>query len=89
MSETTNRAVAIDTIGTHVDRLIAMVWADVSALELQSRLLDLGYYDGRVDGNPRPEVFAALAKFQRDHGLRVTGQPDPQTVRALRDSYCF
>jgi peptidoglycan hydrolase-like protein with peptidoglycan-binding domain len=71
------------------DDLQALVWADVSAAELQSRLIDLGYYDGRVDGTPGPLTLAALARFQHDHGLPVTGRPDPQTVQTLRESYCF
>jgi peptidoglycan hydrolase-like protein with peptidoglycan-binding domain len=63
--------------------------ADVSVAELQSRLFDLGYYDGDVDGTPRPQTFAALARFQHDQGLPVSGQPDPRTVATLRESYCF
>ncbi len=73
----------------HADEVVAVVWTEVSAAELQSRLFDLGYYDGRVDGEPRPQTFAALAKFQRDHGLPATGHPDTQTVQTLRESYCF
>jgi peptidoglycan hydrolase-like protein with peptidoglycan-binding domain len=73
----------------HADEVVAMVDSEVSAAELQSRLFDLGYYDGRVDGKLRPQTFAALAKFQRDHGLPVTGHPDTQTVETLRESYCF
>jgi peptidoglycan hydrolase-like protein with peptidoglycan-binding domain len=63
--------------------------ADVSVAELQSRLFDLGYYDGAVDGTPRPQTFAALARFQHDQGLPASGQADPRTVATLRESYCF
>ena len=31
----------------------------------------------------------ALKKFQSDHGLPVTGCPDPETMAALRESYCY
>ncbi len=67
---------------------VISVW-DVSAAELQSRLFDLGYYDGRVDGKSRPELFSALARFQRDHGLPVTGRTDSLTMQMLRESYCY
>lgn len=79
----------MNELSTHTDRLVALVWADASAEELQSRLFSLGYYDGRVDGTPRPQTFAALARFQHDKGLRATGHPDPRTVRKLRESYRF
>lgn len=69
------------------DHLIALVWSDASAEELQSRLVYLGYFDGRIDGEPCRQTFDALARFQRDRGLRVTGYPDPQTLRTLRASY--
>jgi carboxymethylenebutenolidase len=60
-----------------------------SAAEVQSRLIDLGYYDGPVDGKPSQLTVTALARFQRDHGLAATGDPDPVTVQALREAYCF
>ena len=61
----------------------------VSARELQSRLFDLGYYDGPVDGKPWAHTFIALAKFQHDHGFPATGDADPATMQALRESYCY
>ena len=75
---------------THTGELVAMVvWDDVGVRELQSRLFDLGYYDGRVDGMPRPQTFAALARFQQDHGLPISGRPDAQTMQIMRESYCY
>ena len=63
---------------------------EMSLLELQARLRDLGYYDhGPSEGRPWPATIAALEKFQRDRGLQVTRHPDPATARALRDSVCF
>jgi peptidoglycan hydrolase-like protein with peptidoglycan-binding domain len=62
-------------------------WA--SATEVQSRLIDLGYYDGPVNGKPCRQTILALTKFQRDQGLPATGQPDPVTMQTLRESYCF
>jgi peptidoglycan hydrolase-like protein with peptidoglycan-binding domain len=57
--------------------------------ELQSRLRDLGYYDGPFEEQPSPKTIAALERFQRDRGLPVTRRPDPATADALRDSICF
>ncbi|HEX6999511.1 MAG TPA: peptidoglycan-binding domain-containing protein [Gammaproteobacteria bacterium] len=57
--------------------------------EVQSRLIDLGYYDGPVDGRPSQPATAALARFQHDHGLPATGRADPATLRALREGYCY
>ena len=38
---------------------------------------------------PWHETLMALRKFQSDHGLRVTGCPDSDTMTLLRESYCF
>ena len=57
--------------------------------EAQSRLRDLGYYDGPPETHPRRATTGALERFQRTHGLRVTGRADPETARALRDTVCF
>jgi peptidoglycan hydrolase-like protein with peptidoglycan-binding domain len=54
---------------------------DVSAA--QQRLKDGGYYPGPVDGVVGPSTDAALRAYQRDHGLKITGQLDPPTVRML------
>lgn len=50
----------------------------------QSRLRELGYYRGPVDGDFGRGSRAALARFQRDRGLRPTGSLDERTLRALR-----
>jgi N-acetylmuramoyl-L-alanine amidase len=57
--------------------------------ELQSRLRDLGYYDGPAEAEPWRETLAALKKFQTDRGLAATGYPDADTMTQLRESYCF
>jgi len=60
-----------------------------STAELQSRLFDLGYYDGPVDGKPSALATAALARFQHDRGLPATGVPDPVTMQTMHESYCY
>ena len=42
-----------------------------------------GYYYGRVDGLVGPETRTALSKYQRDHGLDVTGTITNQTLDSL------
>lgn len=50
----------------------------------QVRLRQLGYYRGPIDGSFGPGSRRALARFQRDRGLRMTGYLDRYTIRALR-----
>lgn len=71
------------------NRLLPTTIVFVSAAELQSRLFDLGYYDGPVDGLPRQITITALIKFQHDHGLPTTGRPDPVTMQTMRETYCY
>ena len=50
---------------------------------VQSRLRDLGYYEGTVDGKFGPQTKAALVKLQRDQGFQETGLPDLATLKFL------
>lgn len=56
---------------------------DEIVANVQSALQDLGYYPYEVDGIFGPLTQEALARFQRDSGLTVTGIVDPATVVAL------
>jgi len=49
----------------------------------QETLRSSGYAPGPTDGIMRFETASALRAFQREHGLRVTGQTDPETLAAL------
>jgi His-Xaa-Ser repeat protein HxsA len=51
---------------------------------VQAALYAQGYYTGPLDGAVGPDTRAALSKFQRDHGLPVTGTITPETLNALR-----
>jgi peptidoglycan hydrolase-like protein with peptidoglycan-binding domain len=46
-------------------------------------LQDAGYYFGEITGSLGVDTRAALANFQRDHSLPVTGAIDEETVEAL------
>jgi len=50
---------------------------------VQVALQDAGYYFGSVTGSLNFETRAALANFQRDYGLQITGAIDEPTVETL------
>jgi len=55
--------------------------ATVSAV--QSELAKLGYYRGAIDGVEGDETQAALARYQEDHDLSVTGTLTAATLQSL------
>jgi hypothetical protein len=50
---------------------------------VQVALQDAGYYLGAITGSLNFEMRAALANFQRDYGLPITGAIDEATVETL------
>ena len=50
---------------------------------VQSKLNSLGYYHGAIDGIDGDETQAALARYQQDQDMSVTGTVTPATLRAL------
>lgn len=50
---------------------------------VQSRLKDLGYYNGPIDGYLGGNTIPAIKAFQRDYGLNVDGVVGKQTLQAL------
>lgn len=57
-----------------------------SVEDLQNQLVDAGYFARSVDGEYGSSTVKAVALFQKDHGLRVTGVADEATVRSIRKS---
>lgn len=57
--------------------------SDSLAASAQDRLNRLGYSAGPADGVIGPQTRDALADFQNDNRLPVTGNLDTPTVRAL------
>jgi hypothetical protein len=55
--------------------------ATVSAT--QSELAKLGYYNGAIDGTLGDETEAAIARYQQDRDLSVTGTVDAATLQSL------
>ena len=54
---------------------------NVSAV--QSELAKLGYYNGAIDGVLGDQTEAALARYQQDRDLSVTGTVDSATLQSL------
>ena len=50
---------------------------------VQTALQDAGYYYGEITGSLGVDTRAAIANFQRDYGLQITGAIDEDTVGAL------
>lgn len=50
---------------------------------LQSRLQDLGFYTGMVDGHFGLTTHNALMSYQREYGLSADGICGPETLRSL------
>jgi Putative peptidoglycan binding domain len=50
---------------------------------VQVALQDAGYYFGQITGSLDVETRAALANFQRDYGLPITGAIDQPTIETL------
>jgi len=50
---------------------------------VQSQLLKLGYYNGAIDGTLGDQTEAALARYQEDRDLSVSGAVDAATLQSL------
>jgi peptidoglycan hydrolase-like protein with peptidoglycan-binding domain len=50
---------------------------------IQSRLANLGFYHGSIDGKVGPGTQSALKAFQASRGLQAKGQIDDETLNAL------
>ena len=49
----------------------------------QETLRSFGYAPGAINGVMRFETASALRAFQREQGLKITGQANPETLAAL------
>jgi len=57
--------------------------SDRTVADAQTQLAKDGYYQGEVDGVIGHETRRAIASFQSDHGLRVTGNLNQETLATL------
>jgi Putative peptidoglycan binding domain len=56
---------------------------DSSVSQVQAALARKGYYHGAIDGRLGPGTRNALRRYQRNHGLDVTGRVDRPMIEAL------
>src|SRR4029077_4031217 len=56
---------------------------DEQTRAIQERLRQQGFYYGEVDGHGGDETSAAIRRYQIRRGLRVTGEANDETLRAL------
>lgn len=57
--------------------------ANATVSAVQSELAKLGYYNGAIDGALGDETEAALARYQEDNDLSVTGTVNAATLQSL------
>src|SRR6266542_3812811 len=57
--------------------------ANATVSAVQSELAKLGYYNGAIDGSLGDQTEAALARYQEDNDLSVTGTVDAATLQSL------
>jgi peptidoglycan hydrolase-like protein with peptidoglycan-binding domain len=56
---------------------------DQVVANVQATLQQLGYYHGPINGVLGSATHAAIANYQRDHGLYTTSTIDEPTLAAL------
>jgi hypothetical protein len=55
-----------------------------TASSVQSRLAELGYYNGSIDGDVGPGTRNAIVNFQRDNNLYVSGRITNELLQSLQ-----
>ena len=58
-------------------------YADSTVAPVQEQLARQGYYRGEIDGIFDAETRRAVVRYQSDHSLRMTGNLNADTLRAL------
>ena len=66
------------------DRLLGRGSKGSEVIELQKKLIQLGYTLGKADGKFGSKTEAAVRRFQKEHGLRVDGLAGTQTIKELK-----
>lgn len=67
----------------YTQRVVRVSRVSSTLVGAQSRLASLGYYRGTVDGSFGPLTSRAIAQYQADYGLPITGRLDRATVKSL------
>jgi hypothetical protein len=69
-------------VPSHYSGTTTVVYADTGA-SVQRELARRGYYRGAIDGSIGPASRSAIARYQADSGLSVTGSITPSLLRSL------
>lgn len=75
-------SVAIGALG---DTRLGRGSAGSDVRDLQSRLIQLGYDTGPLDGKFGSRTESAVRKFQKDYGLKVDGIAGQQTIAEIKN----
>ncbi|MFN2542343.1 MAG: peptidoglycan-binding protein [Chthoniobacterales bacterium] len=57
---------------------------DEVTAEVQQALKDQGFYYGEINGDKNADTIAAIRRYQIRNGLKITGELDNDTLKALR-----
>ncbi|AFM43493.1 spore cortex-lytic enzyme [Desulfosporosinus acidiphilus SJ4] len=66
------------------DRTLSRGSRGADVKEMQSRLVQLGYGVGPIDGAFGPKTETAIRSFQKDHGLKIDGLAGTKTISELK-----
>src|SRR5439155_1610287 len=61
-----------------------VIRADQVVAEVQQALKDEGFYYGQINGEKNADTTAAIRRYQIRNGLKITGELDDDTLKALR-----
>src|SRR3989442_15072195 len=61
----------------------AAIRADEVTAEVQQALKDQGFYYGQINGEKNADTTAAIRRYQIRNGLKITGELDDDTLKAL------
>lgn len=70
-------------VGTFLGSVKKVNAYDTHMEEIQTRLKELGYYNGAINGNYDDATVVAIKNFQADHGIYVSGAVGGVTANAL------
>lgn len=75
--------VRIEDYPRRVARTLGYETSGADVVQLQRKLRELGYLEGRADGFFNRDTELAVKRFQHDKGLKATGVADSKTIEML------
>jgi hypothetical protein len=75
-------SIATATSNLPQEEIQGRIWHDQN-VRLQTKLRDVGYYDGEIDGKAGQRTTAAILAFQKDHFLRPDAIVGAETAEHL------